>query len=649
MRMVDLSVIIVNYNVEYYLEQCLHSVRRAAEEVSTEVWVVDNNSVDGSVAMVREKFPEAKLIANKENIGFSKANNQAIRQATGRYILLLNPDTLVEEDTFARCVAFMDAQPDAGGLGVKMIDGHGRFLPESKRGLPTPAVAFCKIFGLSALFPRSRTFGRYHLGYLSSEETHRVDVLSGAFMLMRREALNKTGLLDEAFFMYGEDIDLSYRITQAGYHNYYFPETRIIHYKGESTKKSSVNYVFVFYQAMVIFARKHFTARRARIFAFFIYGAIYFRASIALLSRGVKTLALPAADAAFVFALLQAVKHWYEGYSGISYHLTWMHVALGAYTAIWMVGVLLAGGYDRPFQLKKIYTGIATGTLAILTLYALLPESMRFSRAIILLGTGSTALAFTTMRVLLHLGPWKGLKLGRQAPGRTGIVAGQEEYRRISSFLADSGMDHSRMLHISPESEDAGPHAAALRETIEVYDLNTIIFSGQNVPSHQIISCMAQVEKSNVDLRIAPPESMYIIGSNSIHKGGELFMMELNAVNKPRNRRLKWLLDKLVATLLLLLWPLAVWAVRRKGGLAPNMADVLLGRKTLVGYAPTHDGQTGLPKIKSGVLYPTDGQPISQHPEDTARKLNIVYARGYSIRNDLAILAAGYRELGRRP
>ncbi len=244
-----LSVIIVNYNVEHFLEQCLYSVRRAMQGIEGEVFVVDNNSVDGSLKMLAEKFPEVKVIANKDNVGFSRANNQAIRVSTGEYVLLLNPDTVVEDDTFSKCLAFMDAHPDAGGLGVKMVDGKGNFLPESKRGLPTPAAAFYKMFGLAKLFPHSKRFAHYYMGHLSDDETNEVEILAGAFMLMRRATLDKVGLLDETFFMYGEDIDLSYRITQGGYKNYYFPETRIIHYKGESTKKTSVNYVLVFYKA----------------------------------------------------------------------------------------------------------------------------------------------------------------------------------------------------------------------------------------------------------------------------------------------------------------------------------------------------------------------------------------------------------------
>ena len=288
-----LSIVIVNYNVQHFLEQCLHSVFAATKNVVAEIWVVDNNSVDGSVEMVKEKFPQVKLIASKENLGFSKGNNLAIKKSIGEYILLLNPDTLVEEDTFEKVINFMDKTPKSGGLGVKMVDGKGIFLPESKRSLPTPEVAFHKIFGLSSIFPKSKKFGKYHCGYLDKNENHEIEILSGAFMLMRKEALDKVGLLDESFFMYGEDIDLSYRLIKGGYKNYYFSDTRIIHYKGESTKKSSVNYVFVFYNAMIIFAKKHFSQKNASLFSFLINIAIYLRAGVAITNRVLKKSILP--------------------------------------------------------------------------------------------------------------------------------------------------------------------------------------------------------------------------------------------------------------------------------------------------------------------------------------------------------------------
>ena len=205
----ELSVIIVNYNVKHFLEQCLISVKKALVGIEGEIIVVDNNSVDGSLNLINNKFSEIVLIANKKNTGFSVANNQGIKIAKGSNILLLNPDTVIQEDSLRKCLEFFDKNKDAGALGVKMYDGNGRFLPESKRGLPTPSVAFYKIFGLSSLFPNSKTFGKYHLGYLSQNENHKVDVLSGAFMMIRKKVLDEVGLLDETFFMYGEDIDLS--------------------------------------------------------------------------------------------------------------------------------------------------------------------------------------------------------------------------------------------------------------------------------------------------------------------------------------------------------------------------------------------------------------------------------------------------------
>ena len=252
-----LSVIIVNYNVKFYLEQCLESVRRASQGLQVEVFVVDNLSTDGSIAYLRDRFPEVTFIENKENVGFARANNQAIRQSKGKYVLLLNPDTIVGEDTLARFVEFMDVHPEAGGTGAYMLNVDGTFAPESRRGLPTPFVAFCKMSGLASLFPKSRLFGRYYMHYLDKSEVNEIEVMSGAYMMLRREALDKVGLLDETFFMYGEDIDLSYRVLKGGYKNYFLP-VRMLHYKGESTVKSSYRYAYVFYQAMRLFFRKHY-------------------------------------------------------------------------------------------------------------------------------------------------------------------------------------------------------------------------------------------------------------------------------------------------------------------------------------------------------------------------------------------------------
>ena len=253
-----LTIIIVNYNVKFYLEQCLESVRRASKGVQVEVFVVDNLSTDGSVEYLRGRFPEVTFIENHENVGFARANNQAIRQSKGEYVLLLNPDTIVGEDTLVQCVEFMDSHPEAGAVGTYMLHVDGTFAPESRRGLPTPFVAFCKMMGLTALFPKSRLFGRYYMRYLDENEVNEIEVISGAYMMLRRDALDKVGLLDEDFFMYGEDIDLSYRVLRGGYKNYFLP-VRMLHYKGESTVKNSYRYVYTFYEAMRLFFRKHYS------------------------------------------------------------------------------------------------------------------------------------------------------------------------------------------------------------------------------------------------------------------------------------------------------------------------------------------------------------------------------------------------------
>ena len=254
-----LSVIIVNYNVKKLLKECLQSVMIASEDIETEVWVVDNNSSDGSVNMLQKNFPQVKLIANSNNPGFSVANNQAIKHSIGENILLLNPDTIVPKDTFKKCLKFINKAKNCGALGVYMHDNFGNFLQESKRGLPTPWVSFCKLSGLSKLFRNSSFFNRYNLGFLNSDENHNVDILSGAFMWIRKSVVEKVGLLDETFFMYGEDIDLSYRIQKAGFENWYLGTVKILHYKGESTNKYSYAHIKSFYGAMRIFAKKHFS------------------------------------------------------------------------------------------------------------------------------------------------------------------------------------------------------------------------------------------------------------------------------------------------------------------------------------------------------------------------------------------------------
>jgi len=284
----QLSIIIVNYNVKYFLEQCLQSVLLATKNCTAEIFVVDNNSTDGSKQFLEPLFKEVHFIWLPKNIGFAKANNIALAKTSGDYILFLNPDTIVAEDSFEKTIAFLQNNAAIGALGVKMIDGSGQFLKESKRAFPSPSISLFKILGLANLFPKSKLFAKYHMGHLSVNENNEVDVLAGAFMLVPKVVLNVVGSFDEAFFMYGEDVDLSYRIQKAGYKNYYFAKTTILHFKGESTKKGSLNYVRLFYKAMNLFVHKHYKSGNAAVFTFLINIGIWFRASLATLTSVFK-------------------------------------------------------------------------------------------------------------------------------------------------------------------------------------------------------------------------------------------------------------------------------------------------------------------------------------------------------------------------
>lgn len=651
----NLSVIIVNYNVKFFLEQCLQSVFASGKNIDMEVFVVDNNSVDGSVPWIREKFPKVKIIANKENVGFSKANNQAIRQSQGKYVLLLNPDTVVEDNTFEKVLDFMDRTPDAGGLGVKMIDGNGDFLPESKRGLPTPSVAFYKIFGLAALFPKSRVFGKYHLGFLDHQKIHQVDVLSGAFMLLRRSALEKSGYLDETFFMYGEDIDLSYRIVQAGYKNYYFPETRIIHYKGESTKKSSINYVFVFYNAMIIFAQKHFSKKNARLFSFFINIAIYFRAFIAILNRFFNRIFTPLLDAGIAFTGMYFIKEYWEAnifnFQGNYYPPEFMYIFVPSYIFIWLFSVYISGGYDKPLKLFRIVRGIGLGTVIILVIYALLPVSLRFSRALILLGSLWLLISMLTTRIFWHLVQFKNVNIGQQFHKRIAIIGKGKEPERVALMLRQSGssafIGFVSTLQNKPEKEGYLGTVNQLNEIIEVYNINELIFCASEMSSQSIISMMSGLHKKTLHFKIAPPESLFIIGSNSIDTFGDFFTVDINTLNQPANKRNKKLFDFLTSIFMIVFLPFHLLIIPQKRGLLKNIWDVVAGKRTWVGYHPAaHSKQ--LPEIKPSVLNPADAFSGKKLDETTLKNLNTLYAKDYRIDNDLRIFRKAYKRLGQR-
>ncbi|HID95340.1 MAG TPA: glycosyltransferase [Candidatus Latescibacteria bacterium] len=290
----DLSIVIVNYNVKSFLRQALRTIVDASRGLETEIFVVDNGSSDGSAEMVSELYPGVQLIQNRQNVGFARANNQALRRCQGRYILLINPDTIVRQDTLVTMVRFLDEHPEAGAAGCKILNPDGTLQLACRRGFPTPGAAFFKITGLSRLFPKSSRFARYNLTYLDPDQVHEVDALSGSFMVVRREALDGVGLLDETFFMYGEDLDLCYRIKEAGWKIFYVPETEIIHFKGESTKRiPRLKSLIAFYGAMHIFVGKHLSKRYRLLTRWLLTAAILLRGLFSLIGRVAGRLLMP--------------------------------------------------------------------------------------------------------------------------------------------------------------------------------------------------------------------------------------------------------------------------------------------------------------------------------------------------------------------
>lgn len=632
-----LSVIIVNYNVRAYLEQCLRTVFEALKGIEGDVFVVDNLSTDGSVEMVREKFPQVRLIANRENVGFSRANNQAIRESDAEYVVLLNPDTVVEEEVFRKVIAFLDAHPKAGGLGVKMIDGTGRFLPESKRGLPTPAVAFYKIIGLTRLFPRSRVFGRYHLGHLPESEAAPIEILSGACMFLRKRTLDEVGLLDESFFMYGEDIDLSYRITLGGYQNWYLPEARIIHYKGESTKKSSVNYVFVFYNAMAIFAQKHFTRRGSGLFSLLINGSIYLSAAGAIVARFLGRVLLPILD--LVFILLGGIAVTWSTGGDLALFPWRTFVALAAVAIPW---VALFGGYDRPVKLLAVLLPITLPLLVPLIAW-LVGGHDAFEFRIMALLAALAAMPMLCTRLLLHLFGVKGYSLRALERKRVLAVGSPEENRHALALLWQThfGLGRQRQLGVA---EAAAPDAGErIRRIVRRDRIDEVVFCARDLKWGRIIALMEELKRTRATFKIAQPAREFIIGPSTIESLQDLMILEEHAVSSAGARRRKRILDVGLSLFFVSTLPIGIWFVDDRGGFLRNLFQVIKGERSWVGYFP--DRATRLPRLAPGVLDPVRADHLQPLPL-TVQRMNLEYAKDYRVLRDLGRVLRNFRRLG---
>lgn len=645
MREVDISVIIVNYNVRHFLEPCLNSVLKASALLKCEIWVVDNCSVDGSVDMLQKCFPEVNLLVNENNLGFSKANNQAIKKAKGKYILLLNPDTLLQERTLTTCFDYMEAHSFTGAVGVKMIDGTGKYLPESKRGFPSPRTAFFKMVGLNKIFPKSGFFNAYYLGNQSKDQMGPVDVLPGAFMFLSKRALDEVGYLDEAFFMYGEDIDLSFRIKKADYSVEYLPTTTIVHYKGESTKKGTLNYVRIFYQAMIIYTEKHYRGRGKKGLVFMLKMAIYAKAFSSAIAVFVEKLFFPFAHFLGTFLGLIILKNWWSlfYFKDLNYYNnSFDTLNAPLYAALWSLSYYLCGLYDSKVHSNALLKGWFMGSLSIGFIYGFLPVELRNSRMLIVYGVGlSLFLGWFLPKV-------QGFLFNHPRVSKSG--------RRPRVLFAGSKTNEEKAIHILDtagwkyEYFGRWKSLETIPEKIKSEQITDVIFSADDWNASEIIRAMTILGKEEIRFRLFPKDGSEIIGSHSKNTLADLFTLHLDfAINQPVYRRIKRIFDISTALLLILLYPILVFKIRRPLQFASNIFQVFIGKKSWVGYKKTEKfEERALPIIREGILDLSFLLEIDEELNASiVDKINLNYAKDYSVHQDFLILIKNWKELDR--
>ncbi len=650
----ELSVIIVNYNVRYFLEQCLYSVQQAMKGINGEVWVVDNASQDGSLSYLAPKFPWVHFIRNEENTGFAKANNLALRSAGGDLVLFLNPDTIVPEDCFAKCIHFFNTHPDAGAIGVRMLDGNGQFLPESKRSFPSPLVSLFKLTGLSALFPRSRVFGKYHLGYLDQHQTHQVDVLAGAFMMARKKVLDITGGFDENFFMYGEDVDLSYRIQSTQdrisgipYKNYYLHDPAILHFKGESTKKGTLNYVRMFYLAMSQFVQKHYSASKAGIFSLLITGAIWFRALISIMKQIIKKTGLPVLDGMLIWMMFWITKKIWGIFvkPDIYFSRSLINFSFSGFSVLFLLVSYYTGLYQKKFQYRDLWKSGLSMMLILLAIYSLLPEYLRFSRGIVVLGSVIS---------IFCLALWRNILLS------LGVISLPETEEDTYTLLVGTKKDTLHIASLIKKYRTHDPIKGVISPIHEEGCLGTtdqLQYIIKGLPVRELIFCESQSLRftdiihfyeacpQHIKLRIHSSNSHSVIGSDSKFDSGETIGGPSYRIAKPIYRRSKRLMDVIMALLFFITIPIHFFANRKPWGLIKNLCRVIFGKKTWVGYYEID--QKELPVLPRAVLGPTGLPASADHLNTEAKKnANEWYASQYEWTYDLAAIFQHYQNLG---
>jgi GT2 family glycosyltransferase len=648
------SVIIVNYNVKHFLQLCLHSVQRAIGGIDAEVLVVDNNSGDGSVEMVQEQFPDVQLIANKDNRGFSKANNQAVALATGEYILFLNPDTVMPEDFFSEMLPYMDANPKAGSLGPRLIDGKGSFCPDGKRSFPTLSVAIFKATGINKLFPRSPYFNKYYAVHIGEFDTAPVEGLSGCCMLVRVSALRLAGNgFDEDYFMYAEDVDMCYRINQAGYQNIYFPRATLIHYKGESTRKSTLAYVRIFNEALATFVRKHYGQQRATLFLAFLQVGIFLRAVLGVLRNIFRVVRMPLIDALVLWLVLWVVKDYWLGQvkNIMPIPMRSIYLTFPAFVGIWIGSMFLNGAYDVPYRGLRVVRGMIIGTVVALAYYGLLPFQLRHSRAIVLFAGGGGALVLLAVHELLYrTGIIKVPRYDAQ-PRKAVLVADQSHYQHTLRLLQGIHYAPDIIGRISPGADDHDEALAPITHTkslLQAADIDEVIFCVNGISYNTILALMQECGP-RYDYKIHPPHSQSFVGSNSSFTAGDSYATtSYFAIARLAQRRNKRLVDIGFSTLFLLLSPLLIWGVHQKRQFILNALAALFARRTWIGYSAGEAKQYNLPAIRKATLPPWHIRPEYQPDAYARRQLAMHYAEKYHPSFDISFLLKNFRFLGRK-
>ena len=618
---------------------------KAVGNIKTEVFVVDNNSSDDSRDFFKDKFSSVKFIWNKENIGFSKANNIALKEATGKYILFLNPDTLLPEDCLEKSIAYLELHSEAGALGIKMLDGSGKFLKESKRSFPSPATSFCKLSGLAKLFPHSKVFAKYYLGNIDEEKNHEVEVLAGAFMLIPKIIIDSVGSFDESFFMYGEDIDLSYRIREAGYKNLYFADSSIIHFKGESTKRGGLNYVRLFYKAMSIFTRKHY-GNRAFVFNLLIHVGILLRAFLSSVKRFIKWIGMPFIDGTIILMSFWLVKFFWNLYvkRDVNYSPNMLIIAFPFFTLLFLVASYYSGLYDNGFKQKRLNHSTIIAFALLLSVYALLPESIRFSRGILVFGS---LLAFVLKTIIRWwLVKWNVIEGDEKSDEhrQTLIVGTQKEFAEVNTIMQNAGMEERVLgrIDVNGNKTNAIGKIEDINRLLTTYSIKELIFCEGELSFKKIIGLMKISRK--VRIKFYAFNATGIIGSNSKKISGKFISSDKKIMlSLPISRRNKNFLDAVVSICFIITFPIHLLAQKKPQQFFKNVFDTLLLNKTWVGYASLN---TTLPKIKRGVLT-TTGLPTTLNtlPAESLVASDKWYATDYDVWEDVKMILRSYKFL----